>query len=167
MKRLFAVVLLSASLGGPLTAVQADASRNVPHVVTTTSRGWEVTLAVSKTSVRTGTTSSATITIVNRSGHSVTVDGCLNNFDFSISLVNAKVPYSGFNGAVACSTTFRVGRTVIHTQVVAVYSSCGGQGQPSCGNPNLPVGAYHTVVNWPTGAPHIPRPGRLYIAVVR
>jgi len=166
-RRFFAAVLLSTSLGGTLVAAHAGAAQNIAHAVTTSSKGWTVTLAVSTTTVRSGGKSSATITIVNRTGHPVTVDGCLTNFDFSISLVNAKVPYLGINGGVACSTKFRVGRTVIHSQVVAVYSSCGGPGQPSCGNPNLPVGTYHTVVNWPTGAPQIPQPGRLYITVVR
>jgi hypothetical protein len=167
MKRLLASVLLSASLGGPLVATQASASQNVAHNVTTSSKGWAVTLAVSKTTVRTGTKFSATITIVNRTGHSVTVQGCQPNFDFSVELANAKVPYQGLSGAVACSTQLRVGSTVIHAPITAVYSACGGQGQPSCSNPDLPVGTYHTVVNWPTGNPHIPEPGRLYINVIR
>lgn len=167
MKRFVSAVLLAASLGGPLVATQAGASQNVAHAVTTSSKGWAVTLAVSKTTVRTGSKFSATITIVNRTGHSVTVQGCQSNFDFSIGLANAKVPYQGVSGAVACSTKLRVGKTVIHTTVTAVYSSCGGQGLPSCANPGLPVGKYHTVVNWPTGTPHVPQPGRLYITVVR
>jgi len=167
MKRLVSAVLLAASLGGPLVATQAGASVHSTTVVATSSKGWLVTLAVAKTTVHTGAKFSATITIDNRTGHSVTVQGCQSNFDFSIGLANAKVPYQGLSGAVACSTKFRVGSTVIHTPITAVYSSCGGQGLPSCANPGLPVGKYHTVVNWPTGTPHIPQPGRLYITVVR
>jgi Ni/Co efflux regulator RcnB len=166
MKRLVTAVLLAASLGGPLAAAQAGASGHSTTVVATTSRGWVVSLAVAKTTVRTGAKFSATITIDNRTGHSVTVEGCQPNFDFSVELANAKVPYRGLSGAAACSTKFRAGSTVIHTQVTAVYSSCGGPGQPSCANPDLPVGTYHTVVQWPTGPAHIPEPGRLYIRVV-
>ena len=167
MKRLVAAVLFFVSLGGPLVAAQAGASQNVAHAVTTSTKGWAVTLAVAKTTVRTGTRFAATITIMNRTGHSVTVVGCQPNFDFSIELANAKVPYQGLSGAVACSTKLRRGTTVFQAPITAVYSSCGGPGLPSCANPNLPVGTYHTVVNWPTGTPHIPEPGRLYISVVR
>ena len=85
----------------------------------------------------------------------------------SVELANAKVPYQGLSGAVACSTRLRKGTTVIHTRISAVYSTCGGPNLPSCANPNLPIGTYHTVVNWPTRTPHIPEPGRLYISVVR
>jgi hypothetical protein len=126
-----------------------------------------VTLAVAKTSLRTGARMSATITIVNRTGRSVTVDGCQPNFDFMVELANTKVPYQGVSGLVACRTPFRRGTTVIHAQIMAVYSSCPGPGVPSCANPKLPAGTYHTVVNWPSGTPHIPEPGRLYISVVR
>jgi hypothetical protein len=167
MKRLLASVLLFASLGGPLAATQASASQSVAHTVTTSSKGWAVKLAVSKTTVRTGTKFSATITIVNQTGHSVTVQGCQSNFDFSVELANAEVPYQGLSGAVACSTKLHVGSTVIHAPITAVYSACGGQGQPSCATSDLPMGTYHTVVNWPTGSPHIPEPGRLYINVVQ
>ena len=153
MKRLAAAVLLAVSLGGPFAVAQAEASVHSTTVVATSSKGWVVTLAVAKTTVRIGAKLSATITVDNRTGHSVTVQGCQPNFDFSVELANAKVPYQGLSGAVACSTKFRVGSTVIHTQVSAVYSSCGGLGLPSCANPDLPVGAYHTVVNWPTGTP--------------
>lgn len=171
MKRLVAAVLLAVSLavslGGPLSGVQAGADGRSTTVVATTSKGWVVSLAVAKTTVRTGTRLSATITIDNRTGRSVTVEGCQSNFDFSVGLANAKVPYVGFSGLVACSTKFRVGSTVIHTPITAVYSTCGGEGEPSCAHPDLPVGEYHTVVNWPTGTPHIAQPGRLYITVVR
>lgn len=167
MKRLVAAVLLSVFLGGPLVASQAGASQNVARAVTTSSKGWAVTLAVAKTTVRTGTRLSATITIVNRTGHSVTVEGCQPNLDFFIELANAKVSYQSLSGLVACSTTLRRGTTVIHAQIIAAYTACGGPGQPSCANPNLPVGTYHTAVIWPSGTPHIPEPGRLYISVVR
>jgi hypothetical protein len=165
MKRLVAAVLLAVSLGGPLAMAQAGASGHSTTVVATSSKGWVVSLAVAKTTVRTGTKLSAAITVDNRTGRSVTVWGCTNNFDFFIGLANAKVHYQGLSGEVACSTKFRVGITIIHTQVTAVYSSCAGQ--PSCANPGLPVGTYHTVVNWPTGPAHIPQPGQLYIHVVR
>ena len=167
MKRLVAAVLFAVSLGGPLSVAQAGAAGRSTTVVATTSKGWVVSLAVAKTTVRTGTTFSATITIDNRTGRSVPVEGCRSNFDFSVGLANAKVPYQGLSGAVACPTKFRVGNTVIHTPITAAYSTCGGAGQQGCTHPDLPVGKYHTVVNWPTGTPHIPQPGRLYITVVR
>lgn len=160
MKRLVAAVLLSASLAGPLVAVEAGASQNLAHAVTTSSKGWAVTLAVAKTTVRTGRTILATITIVNRTGHSATVEGCLTNFDFFVELANAKDPYQGLSGDVACSTTLRRGTTIIHTQINATYAAT-----TTAVNPHLPVGTYHTVVNWPTGPAHIPQPGRLYIMV--
>ena len=167
MKRLVAAALLAVSIGGPLSVAQAGAAGHSTTVVVTTSKGWLVSLAVARTTVRTGTTFSATITIDNRTGRSATVEGCRSNFDFSVKLANAKVPYQGLSGAVACSTKFRVGNTVIHVPVTAAYSACGGRGQQACTNPDLPVGKYHTVVNWPTGTQHIPQPGRLYITVVR
>ena len=161
MKRLVAAVLLAVSLGGTLAVAQAGASGHSTTVVATTSKGWVVSLAVAKTTVRTGGHLSATITIVNRTGHSATVEGCLTNFDFFVVLVNAKVPYQDLSGDVACSTTLRRGTTVIHTQINAIYSA-----STTAMNPDLPVGTYHTVVNWPTGPAHIPEPGRLYIRVV-
>jgi hypothetical protein len=161
MKRLVAAVLLAVSLGGPLAVAPAGASGHSATVVATTSKGWLVSLAVAKTTVRTGAKLSATITIVNRTGHSATVEGCLPNFDFMVILVNAKVRYQDLSGAVACSTTLRRGTTVIHTQIIAVRPTT-----TRAMNPDLPVGTYHTVVNWPTGPAHIPKPGRLYIGVV-
>lgn len=167
MKRLVVAALLAVSLGGPLVASQAGSSQNVARVATTSSKGWVVTLAVAKSTMRTGARLSATITVVNRTGHSVMVEGCQPNLDFFIELASAKVPYQDLSGWVACSTTLRRGTTVFHAQIIAAYSSCGGPGPPSCANPNLPVGTYHTVVIWPSGTPHIPEPGRLYISVVR
>ena len=161
MKRLVGAVLLAVSLGGPLAVVQAGASGHSTTVVATTSKGWLVSLAVAKTTVRTGTSIPATITVVNRTGHSATVEGCLPNFDFFVVLVNAKVPYQDLSGDVACSTPLRRGTTVIHTQINAIYSAT-----TTAMNPDLPIGTYHTVVNWPTGPAHIPEPGRLYIRVV-
>ena len=167
MKRFTAAALLAVSLGGPLAVAQAGASAHTATIVRASAKGWLVSLAVNKTTVHTGTTFAATITIDNRTGRSATVEGCQSNFDFSVELANAKVPYQGLSGAVACSTKFRVGNTVIHVPVTAAYSACGGRGQQACTNPDLPVGKYHTVVTWPTGTPHIPQPGRLYISVVR
>jgi hypothetical protein len=161
MKRIFAAVLLAVSLGGTLAVAQAGASGHSTTVVATTSKGWVVSLAVAKTTVRTGAKLSATITIVNRTGHSATVEGCLPNFDFFVVLVNARVPYQDLSGAVACSTTLRRGTTVINTQINAIHAAT-----TRAMNPDLPVGTYHTVVNWPIGPAHIPEPGRLYIRVV-
>ena len=161
MKRFLGVVLLAASLGGPFVAAQAGAFGQNKTIAGTTSEGWIVSLAVPKSTVRTGTSIPATITIVNRTGHSTNVEGCLPNFDFFVVLVNAKVPDQNMSGAVACTTQLRKGTTVIHTQINAIYPST-----IKATNPDLPVGMYHTVVNWPTGPAHIPRPGRLYIKVI-
>src|ERR1022692_4477925 len=150
MKRLVAAVLVSLSLGGPLAVAQAGASVHSTTVVATSSKGWLVTLAVAKTTVRTGTRTSATITIDNRTGHSVSVWGCINNFDFTIGLANAKYHYQGLSGAVGCSTTLRKGANVFHEWVTAEYTST-----TRAMNPDLPVGTYHTVVNWPTGPARI------------
>jgi len=162
MKRFVAAVLLAAAFGGPMAAAQADAaSQKVARAVTTSSKGWAVTLAVAKTTVRTGSKISATITIVNRTGHSAYVEGCLPDFDFFVDLVNSKVPHQNVSGLVACSTSLRIGTTVIHTQINAIYSAT-----TRAMSPDLPVGTYHTAVNWPKGPAHIPKPGRLYISVV-
>lgn len=167
MKRLAAAVLIAALMGVTLLATQADGARVNVWTVSTTSKGWQVILAVNKNTVRTGTTFMSTITVWNRTGHPVTVEGCQPNFDFSVVLANAKVPYEGLSGAVACSTVFHEGSTVFRAPITAVYPVCGGPGQPSCANPDLPAGKYHTVVNWPSGPPRIPKPGQLTIHVVR
>jgi hypothetical protein len=112
----------------------------------------------------------ATLTIVNKTGHSVSVSGCAVDGTFEVGIGNAKVSFSPFDGLVACSTRLHVGTNVFHERIYANYQSCGGgSGQPKCGPtpPKLPTGNYRTVVGWPLGVPFIAKPGFLFVTVTK
>ena len=169
MKRLVSMFLLIAVLA-PLAAAPATADIAYATGVMTASKGWTVTLSIPKVSMRTGSSMSATLTIVNKTKHSVNVNSCGVDGTFTVGIGNAKVPYAPINGDVACSTRLHVGSNVFHERIYATYMSCGGgQGSPKCDPsiPKLPVGVYHTVVDWPAGIPFIAKPGSLTVWVTK
>lgn len=169
MKRVATLALLFAVLA-PLTATSANADVLKATGVMTASKGWTVTLSIPKVTMRTGSSMPATLTIVNKTKHSVSVSGCEVDGIFTVGIGNAKVPYAPINGDVACSTRLHVGSNVFHERIYATYMSCGGgQGSPKCDPsiPNLPVGVYGTVVDWPAGIPFIAKPGSLTIWVTK
>ena len=120
--------------------------------------------------MRTGSSMSATLTIVNKTGHSVFVGGCEVDGTFKVGIGNARVPFSPFDGFETCSTKLHVGSNSFHERIYATYMSCGGgPGSPKCGAtpPKLPVGVYHTEVDWPLGIPFIAKPGSLTVWVTK
>ena len=169
MKRLTTMFLLIAFLV-PLAASPANADLLRATGVMTASKGWTVTLTIPNVTMRTGTSMPATLTIVNKTGHSVSVSGCAVDGTFEVGIGNAKVPFSPFDGLVACSTRLHVGTNVFHERIYATYQSCGGgKGQPKCAltPPKLPTGVYRTVVGWRLGVPFIAKPGFLFVTVTK
>jgi len=166
MRRVVIATLL-VLIGVPLASQGASADLARVTEVVTSSKGWVVTLSIAKTSLRAGSSMPATVTIVNKTGHNVRVEGCASDETFAVGIGNAKVPYTFFSGAVACVTTLHEGSNVFHERIVATYQICGGQGNPACGpgSPKLPTGRYHTVVAWVSALPSIPKPGALWFTV--
>lgn len=168
-RSLTAALILALTL--PLTAQQAGAQVSRATAVTTSSKGWVVTLSIARVALLTGSSMSATLTIVNRTGHSVRVPSCETDAIFVVGIGNSSVPYTPVSGAIVCSTTLRSGATVFRESISASYQHCFQNGdKPACGKvgtmPALPPGSYHTVVDWPTAPPGIRKPGILWIQVV-
>jgi hypothetical protein len=168
MKR-FAVATLLVAIGLPIATQGASADLLRATGVSNSSKEWVVTLTIAKTSLRTGSSMPATITIVNKTGHNVKVEDCASDETFAVGIGNAKVPYIVFSGAVACVTTLHTGTNVFHERIVATFQVCGGQGNPACGPgmPKLPTGRYRTVVSWVSATPSIPKPGTLWVTVTK
>lgn len=159
-----ALVLLPLGANRASAAMREPRSVTSGESVTTTSPEWAVTLSVPRNSVRAGRSNGATLLIQNRTDHSVKVRSCRADFDYSITLGNAKVRNSPVSGAVACSITLRPGRNIFHRTLSARYEVCGGRDHPACPAP-LPVGSYHTELAWPKSSAPIPAPGTLRIRV--
>jgi len=171
MKRLATMFLLAAFLM-PFATSQANADPLNGDVaratgVMTASKGWTVTLTIPGVFMRAGSTMPATLTIVNKTGHSLRVSGCPRTGTFSMGIGNSEAPYSPVDGAVYCSTSLHPGSNVFHGRIKATYMSCPGASKMKCGPslPDLPIGVYHTAVQWPVGAPMIAKPGSLTIWV--
>jgi hypothetical protein len=171
MKRFVAATLLVAAML-PLAASVSVAGASSATSVTTSSKGWVVTLTIAKSSLRAGSSMPATLTIVNRTGRVVKMGGCQVDANFVIGIANAKVQYEPISGAVGCWTDFHTGTNVFHEFIAASYNWCGGQGGPKWGKnptvaPKLPTGHFHTVVEWFGTPSSMPKPGILSVSVAK
>ena len=153
---------LSRLLGaaGAATLVLAAASGTVSsatpnYSVTASSKGWAVTLAIGRPTVKAGTKLPATLTIVNRTGHKLRFEGCEIDATLDVGLAKPGTPYSPISGVVGCWTTLRPGTTVLHRTIFAELATGG----------NLPAGRYHTVIEWESTPHQLPHPGPLYVLV--
>jgi hypothetical protein len=171
IKRIAAIGLVGSLFA---TVVSSALGADVSHAtgVTTSSKGWVVTLSIAKWNLPTGSSMAATLTIVNRTGHVVRVPSCQTNAIFVVGLGNAKVPYEPISGTIVCSTTLTEGTNVFCDRISAAYQQCfRSGGVPACGPggtmPGLPPGFYRTVVEWPSSPPFIRHPGTLWVTVTR
>ena len=138
------------------------------RTVTALSKSWIVTLRVEGTYTKAGTTIPATVTIDNRTGHSVNITGCPEVI-YKIVLGNFKIPNSPVNTSALCVSKMSPGVHVFRTKVQTTYQACGGGGYPPCGNPpnfpRLPTGTYRTQVVLPGTIPSLPKLGSLSITI--
>ena len=169
--RRIAIAALLVAVGVPLTAQGASADIARATGVVTASKGWVVTLSIAKTSLRSGSSMAATITVDNKTGHAVKFVGCPGDQVFAVGLGNAKVPYQGISSSVACLSTLHRGANVFHERVYATYQVCGGSTNLPCpsggGMPGLPTGRYRTVVFVPKVTPTMPNAGTLWVTVTK
>lgn len=170
MKR-FAIATLLVAMGIPFATQGASADLVRATGAVTSSKGWVVTLSIAKTTLRAGSSMAATITVLNRTGHTVKISGCPGDQIFVVGLGNAKVPYAGISSSVACFSTLHRGANVFHERVRATYQVCGGTDNLPCpaggGMPSLPTGRYHTVVELPITTPPMPKTGTLWVTVTK
>lgn len=134
-----------------------------------TTKDWTVTVWVSRTAVKAGTSIPATVTVDNRSGHPIAIEGC-PGIDYEMVAGNSTVPNSPVIPSVACSSTMSPGVHVFHTKVETIYMGCGGgDGSPPCGRPPgllpLPAGTYQTQIVLPGARPSVPTPRPLTITL--
>jgi hypothetical protein len=170
LKRTVAAAL-TVAIGVPLAAQGATANSLRTAKVVTSSKGWVVTLSIPRTTLRSGSSMDATITVDNRTGYAVKFVGCVGDQVFAVGLGNAKVPYPGIASSVACWSTLHRGANVFHEHVWATYQVCGGSTNLPCpaggGMPGLPGGRYHTVVRVPHVTPTMPNMGVLWVTITK
>jgi len=134
--------------------------------VNATSKNWTVTVWVARTSTKAGTTIPAIVTVDNRTGHRVEVNGCAGVI-YKIVVGNSKVPNSPVAPTVLCTGTMAPGTHVFHTKVLTTYQTCSGN--LNCGDPAepsaLPRGTYHTQVVLPDAKASLPTPRPLTITL--
>ncbi len=149
-----------------LLVTEAPASAAVPRSVTTTSPGWSVTLEVEETTVQVGRSIASTLIVTDETGHPATVYSCAANGVYGINLESSRIPNGPVTGAVACTSTLRPGHHVFRKRISTDYETCGGATDRACPAP-LPVGVYHTVMNWPRFSAPVPTPGDLTIRLTQ
>jgi hypothetical protein len=156
--------VLVVLLLGSMPSGAGASSNGLLHSVIT--KDWTVTIWVARTSVKAGTSIPATVTVNNRSGHRINIEGC-PGVNYEMVAGSVKVPNSPVIPSVACSSTMSPGIHVFHTKVQTIYMVCGGGGNPSCGQPPrfspLPAGTYRTQIVLPNARPALPTPHALTI----
>lgn len=149
------------SIGAPIATDRAKAN----------SDGWTSVVAISKSSLRSGSSLAATVTVINRTGRTVDVLGCPSDSIFTAQLGNAKIPNRAIISDVLCRSPLHPGKNVFHFSVAASYDSCGVFGTPVCARngvqAKLPVGTYQLNVSWPLTTPSIPKPKTLSVSVTK
>lgn len=100
-----------------------------------------VTIAVSRTVVSSGTVIPATVTLINRTDHSLQVGGCPQDL-FKMTVGNTSVPNNLILQAVFCEWSLAPGTHVFHTDVTTTYQRSAAQGR----FPALPAGTYRTEI---------------------